>query len=105
MNLATKFQSVLQLTGHTRTSFAKRAGVTPAMLSRLIPQDGREPERKATLATLLRLISASEGLLTIQDFRAHRATRERPFVMETACPLCGRAIEGDAKHPKCRSAG
>ena len=105
MGLADKFQSVLQLTGHTRTSFAKRAGVTPAMLSRLIPQNGRAPERRATLATLLRLVAASEGLLTIQDFRAHRAVRDRPFLIETACPLCGRSIDQDAKQPTPKWAG
>ena len=105
MGLADKFRSVLQLTGHTRASFAKRAGVNAAMLSRLIPQDGRAPERKATLSTLLRLIAASEGLLTIQDFRAHRATRDRPFSIENACPLCGRAIDGDIDAPQQRLAG
>jgi hypothetical protein len=40
MNLAVKFEQVMQLTGHTRTSFANAAGVSPGMISRLIPRDG-----------------------------------------------------------------
>ncbi len=105
MRLTDKFQRVLELTGQNRASFAKKAGVDAAVLSRLIPQDGREPERKATLATILRVISASEGLLTIGDFRSHRATREKPFHFEGLCPLCGHALSEVAEPVQRRRAG
>jgi hypothetical protein len=93
MRLADKFEKVLQLTGHTRSSFARSAGVSPGIISRLIPRDGRPPERTVDTATILRMISASAGLLTIDDFTKHRAMRGRPFRFENMCPLCGHALE------------
>jgi hypothetical protein len=97
MNLAAKFEQVLQLTGHTRTSFAKAAGVTPGMISRLIPRDGRKAERTADTLTILHLISAAHGMLTIEDFIEQGALRRRPFQFKHWCPLCGHALKAGAR--------
>ena len=93
MCLADKFQRYLELSGHTRTSFARTAGVDPGMISRLIPRDGRKAERTVDTATVLSLISASNGMLTIDDFIQQGALRRKPFYFRHLCPLCGQKLE------------
>jgi hypothetical protein len=97
MNLAVKFEQVMQLTGHTRTSFAKVAGVNPGMISRLIPRDGRKAERTADTLTILHLISAAHGMLTIEDFIEQGALRRKPFQFKHWCPLCGHALKAGTR--------
>ena len=95
--LAGKLELVLSVLGYNRASFAKAAGIRPETLSRLIPSDRRPPERTAYLATVQRIIDASQGMLTVQDFQRHGVLRVRLYELNT-CPLCGHALpqDGDA---------
>ena len=100
MCLAAKFQQVLELSGHTRASFARVAGVDPGMISRLIPRDGRKAARTVDTATVLSIISASNGMLTIDDFIGQGALRRKPFHFSNLCPLCGQKLEsGKRENP------
>ena len=89
MSMTEKLDAVLRETGETRTAFAIRAGVSLEWLSRLFPRGGRKSTRTARYDTMLRVIAASHGIISFEDFRACGATREKPIVFEHACPLCG----------------
>jgi hypothetical protein len=70
------------------------------MISRLIPRDGRKAERTVDTATVLSLISASNGMLTIDDFIEQGALRRKPLHFRDLCPLCGQKLEsGKHKNP------
>ena len=50
-------------------------------------------ERTVDTATVLSLISASNGMLTIDDFIEQGALRRKPFHFRNLCPLCGHKLE------------
>lgn len=74
-----KFNSILKDLGHTRTSFARRMGLRPEQLSRYFPPNGKQPMRPG-LATVLRIVAASRGRISLNDLQP--ATPKR-------CPFCG----------------
>jgi hypothetical protein len=82
-----KFNSILRDLGHTRTSFARRMGLRPEQLSRYFPPEGKRPMRPG-LATVLRIIAASRGRISLNDLQPARAP-----ALPKRCPFCGG--EGD----------
>ena len=92
MQLLDKFEQVLKLTGQNRTAYAKKAGITLSMLSRLIPKDGSKPQRRASTGTILGMIHASDGRLSIEDFAHLCAANETPIRHGNNCPFCGHPI-------------
>ena len=90
MQLRDKFERVLKLTGQNRTQYAKKAGITLSMLSRLIPKNGSKPQRRASTGTILGMIHASEGHLSIEDFVHLCAAGETPLRQSKTCLFCGR---------------
>ena len=85
-----KFNSILRDLGHTRTSFARRMGLRPEQLSRYFPPNGKQPMRPG-LATVLRIVAASRGRISLNDLQP--ATPKR-------CPFCG----GEGGHGRgCRA--
>ncbi|MGO9364200.1 MAG: 3,4-dihydroxy-2-butanone 4-phosphate synthase [Rhodomicrobium sp.] len=90
IQLRDKFERVLELTGQNRTAYARKAGITLSMLSRLIPKDGSKPQRRASTGTILGMIHASEGRLSIEDFAHLCAADETPIRQSGICLFCGR---------------
>ncbi len=90
MQLRDKFERVLELTGQNRTAYARKAGITLSMLSRLIPKDGSKPQRRASTGTILGMIHASQGHLSIEDFAHLCAADETPIRQSGICLFCGR---------------
>jgi hypothetical protein len=90
MQLRDKFEQVLKLTGQNRTAYAKKAGITLSMLSRLIPKDGSKPQRRASTGTIIGMIHASEGRLALEDFAHLCAADETPLRQSGICLFCGR---------------
>ena len=89
MQLRDKFERVLELTGQNRTAYARKAGITLSMLSRLIPKDGSKPQRRASTGTILGMIHASQGRLSIEDFAHLCAADETPIRQSDICLFCG----------------
>lgn len=89
IQLRDKFERVLELTGQNRTAYARKAGITLSMLSRLIPKDGSKPQRRASTGTILGMIHASEGRLSIEDFAHLCAADETPIRQSGICLFCG----------------
>ncbi len=90
MQLRDKFERVLELTGQNRTAYARKAGITLSMLSRLFPKDGSKPQRRASTGTILGMIHASQGHLSIEDFAHLCAADETPIRQSGICLFCGR---------------
>ena len=90
MQLRDKFERVLKLTGQNRTQYAKKAGITLSMLSRLIPKNGSKPQRRASTGTILGMIHASQGHLSIEDFADLCAAGETQLRHSATCLFCGR---------------
>ncbi len=90
MQLRDKFERVLELTGQNRTAYARKAGITLSMLSRLIPKDGSKPQRRASTGTILGMIHASQGHLSTEDFAHLCAADETPIRQSGICLFCGR---------------
>jgi transcriptional regulator with XRE-family HTH domain len=68
MLLAQQLHGYLMRTGQTREDLAAAMGVNASLLSRLIPSDGSPPIREPRLSTMKRLVAASGGAITLEDF-------------------------------------
>ena len=90
--LAKKIKRALALLDLNREEFAQKANISVGTLARLIPTDGRCTGRIAELGTVLNMINASEGLLTIEDFQEHGLLDPKSHEFKNKCPLCGHAL-------------
>jgi hypothetical protein len=100
MLLAEQLHDYLMRTGQTREDFASAMGVNASLLSRLIPSNGGPPIREPKLSTMTRVVSASGGAISFEDFcrtgaflpndsdqkRRRHVTRSLKPAMQTVTP-------------------
>ncbi len=101
MLLAEQLHDYLMRTGQTREDFASVMGVNASLLSRLIPSDGGPPVREPKLSTMKKIVAASGGAITLEDFcragaflpkdsaerRRRHVTRNMKFAMQIAASV------------------
>lgn len=63
-----KLETYLDLAKLTQEAFAERVGVSQGTISRLMPQDGRPPLRRPSLALADAIRKATGGQVTANDF-------------------------------------
>jgi hypothetical protein len=103
MTPSRKFKRVLKKLGLTRKEFAERAQIRQELLCRIFPQRGRRQPIGGDLATLLRIVAASQGFLNLHDFEGQY--RGRPIIIRDLCPLCGQDQKPDFAAPGASSPG